>query len=380
MKDDFGNRSGITYDLGRNLLDFLWFDLNSLDGVYTDLYAYMLFPDHEKSNDAYRDRLFHFIDQIDLYCLYLHFYTQALLRFIEESAIQRMGAYSDLLAFTEDGPEYCDDEELYKDNDKLPFLPTEILQRLNSLGISPLESGPFIDLLKESDNAKRILLEDIRKKRIVLHSELDEIMVSNEVFDGKEALQELFLIDSKRSKRGEKPFYIGHTFHSEYLPAHMTIPNLEELFEWNIDYKKADIVQMYEINSVNDLIRFELLNLIDKEVVIKKCPCCGYYFIPVGRSDTKYCERKKKKGDKSCKEIGAMQKYKEKIANDKIQRAYDIAYKRNYSRARNKKMTQQDFNVWSQMASKMRDDCHAEIISFEDYQRWLDQTRKKSRK
>lgn len=371
VMDDFGTHAGIEYDLGQNLLDFLWFDMDNMNRIYTELCVFMQFPYYGKSDEEFGDKLCETIDNIDLYCPYLHFYTQALLKFIVDSAKLGQGAYAQLFSFAEDAPKYCDDDELYVKNKNMPFLPDEYMSRLHDLQISPSEVGPFTRLLKDSDNARRILMEDMQNKRNKLKSSIDQIVDYNQDSKGKNDLLPLMKIDSERVKKGEKPYFIGHTFQSEFLPANIKVPNDGESLDWNLNYEKYGIVQMYKIESIDDLIRFELLHLVNQKILIKKCKYCGHYFVPRGRSDTEYCNRVYVGETRSCKEIGAMQNYKAKIAGDKINEAYNKAYKRNNSRVRNKKMSQSDFLKWSEQARKMRNDCHANKIGFEEFQQWL---------
>lgn len=374
--DDYGRHAGIEYDIGQKLLDFLWFDIENINQVYIDLCAFFTFPFHG-SDDEYVDILCKRIDDIDLYCPYLHFYTQAFLKFMSEWMKEKDNAYSDLFAFIQTNPKCYGienyHEETYQMGKDRMSLPDAIKRRLLDVQIASNEMPLFIAWLKDSNIARRILMKDMRNKRAQLQSGVDQIVDYMKNAKNEDAMQILMTLDSERVKRGEKPYFIGHTFESELLPANIKIPNDGKSIEWNANYSKYGIVQMYKIESVDDLIRFELLNLINKKILIKKCQYCGCYFVPSGRRDTEYCNRVKAGETHTCKEVGAMQKYKAKIAGDKINMIYNKAYKRNDSKARNKKMSKSDFYEWSELARKMRDDCHAGNVSFEDFQAWLNQ-------
>ena len=84
-------------------------------------------------------------------------------------------------------------------------------------------------------------------------------------------------------------------------------------------------------------MRFELFKVIQNNFVINKCENCGILFIPAtannnpyqkARNDQKYCNNLYLDTGKTFKEIGALNKRKEKIKNSPIL----SEYKREYSR------------------------------------------------
>ena len=88
-----------------------------------------------------------------------------------------------------------------------------------------------------------------------------------------------------------------------------------------------------------------------------------------------YCERTFGDSQRKCSEIGAMLRYERKVAENPILGAYSKAYKRFNSRTRARKMTQTEFLNWSEQARKMRDECVAGTVSFEEFVSWLEQGR-----
>ena len=102
-------------------------------------------------------------------------------------------------------------------------------------------------------------------------------------------------------------------------------------------------------------MRFELMKMITNEVVITKCANCGRYFILDGRGDIAYCSRPlSDQPGKTCKDIGALNKYMDKVNTDPIRKEYHRAYKRNHSRVRVGTMTQAEFLKWSDEAREKR--------------------------
>ena len=93
--------------------------------------------------------------------------------------------------------------------------------------------------------------------------------------------------------------------------------------------KKKNIVaeEVFELENTEEQIRFELFKVIQNNFVINKCENCGRLFIPVtssnnpnqkGRNDQKYCNTPYLDTGKTCKEIGATNKYKEKVEDSAI--------------------------------------------------------------
>ena len=132
--------------------------------------------------------------------------------------------------------------------------------------------------------------------------------------------------------------------------------------------KKKNVVaeEVYEIETAEDQIRFELFKVIQNNFVINKCENCGRLFIPAttsnnpyqkGRNDQKYCNNLYKDTGKTCKEIGAIYKRKEKVENSSILQEYNREYKRihraHYTHTREFK--EKKFKEWSKKARQLRD-------------------------
>lgn len=138
--------------------------------------------------------------------------------------------------------------------------------------------------------------------------------------------------------------------------------------------KEKNIVaeEVYELENSEEQIRFELFKVIQNNFVINKCENCGRLFIPItssnnpnqkGRNDQKYCNTPYLDTGKTCKEIGATNKHKEKVENSDILKEYKKEYKKIYGRhySHLKKFTEKQFKQWSKKAIELRD-------SFDDSQ------------
>ncbi len=63
-----------------------------------------------------------------------------------------------------------------------------------------------------------------------------------------------------------------------------------------------------------------------------------------------YCDRIFDEEEKSCSEIGSKRSYQKKLKKDNNLKLYDRAYKRNYARRTNGKISPQDFLEWQQVS------------------------------
>ena len=139
--------------------------------------------------------------------------------------------------------------------------------------------------------------------------------------------------------------------------------------------KEKNIVaeEVYEIETAEDQIRFELFKVIQNNFVINKCENCGRLFIPAttsnnpyqkGRNDQKYCNNLYKDTGKTCKEIGAIYKRKEKVENSAILQEYNREYKRMHGLhyKHTKEVKEKQFKEWSKKARKLRDSYNDEQL------------------
>jgi hypothetical protein len=136
-----------------------------------------------------------------------------------------------------------------------------------------------------------------------------------------------------------------------------------------------EIAELYEIDSIRDLFRFEFVKMIERDIFIKKCKNCGRFFIPSRRSDTEYCDRVFGETGRRCSEIGATLRYEKKVAENPAWEAYKKAYRRFNSRTRAGKMTRGEFLEWSDRAAGKRDECLAGTLPFDEYIAWLERGR-----
>ena len=133
-----------------------------------------------------------------------------------------------------------------------------------------------------------------------------------------------------------------------------------------IKEKHMAVEEVYELENTEEQIRFELFKVIQNNFTINKCENCGKLFIPVtssknpnqkGRNDQKYCNNLYLDTGKTCKEIGAIYKQKEKVQNSSILKEYNREYKRMHGLHYNhtKEFKEKQFKEWSEKARELRD-------------------------
>lgn len=113
--------------------------------------------------------------------------------------------------------------------------------------------------------------------------------------------------------------------------------------------------QLYATYSLENIIGIEFQKMLEANIKIKKCANCGKYFILKGEYRTDYCDNIPEGKKLTCKKIAAINARKNKIKQNPILSEYEKAYKRNYARVANHKMTNEDFRLWVDQASIKRD-------------------------
>ena len=221
-------------------------------------------------------------------------------------------------------------------------------------------------LFRAAMDVVAMMSEDIRRKQDVMIGEIELLLNFRSVVGKPEtsSMEFLYWMDEFRREQTGDYFYLENPMRSFYgaLPSH-------------------DVVELYEIGSLDDLFRFEFVNMVKHDVFIKKCKNCGRFFIPKRRADAEYCERIFTDNGRKCSEIGATLRYEKKVAGNPILEAHKKAYRRFNSRTRAKKMTQAEFMAWSEEAAGKRDACLAGELPFEEFVAWLERGRiRKSRK
>ena len=217
------------------------------------------------------------------------------------------------------------------------------------------------------------------KKRFDLKERLELISEysSNSLVKNLSVPEKIFLYETKRvfdihyfNTKPAHSVFLDAKFKTKYIIAKPLAPkekrlSLEETISL-IKERNLNVEEVFELNNTEEQIRFEIFKIIQNNFTINKCENCGKLFIPItssknpyqkGRNDQKYCNNLYKDTGKTCKEIGALAKHKEKIEESLILKEYTREYKRMHGLHYNhqKKFTENNFKEWSKKASKLRD-------------------------
>ena len=119
------------------------------------------------------------------------------------------------------------------------------------------------------------------------------------------------------------------------------------------------------------MIDYSLRSCVERGVTVRRCKNCGRWFPQTGRVSAEYCERPVKYGEQRCREIGAFRQWTKKQTDDPIFKAYRKEYKKRFAWIKAGRITDEQFYVWSEQAREEKKKCDREIISLEDFQQWL---------
>lgn len=134
------------------------------------------------------------------------------------------------------------------------------------------------------------------------------------------------------------------------------------------------VTQLTVLDTIDDLLRYELFLLVTQGKGYKYCKNCGKPFIPSGRADTVYCDRVMDGADRPCNKIGAYLADVKKVASDPVLSAYRKAYQRLHKRVELGYMEDGEFTRWKAEAVQKRDSCMAGELDAEEFLTWVDAT------
>lgn len=90
-------------------------------------------------------------------------------------------------------------------------------------------------------------------------------------------------------------------------------------------YEKHPIHRSYRLITsfydIRALVFLEFEYMCTNDLTIRKCEHCGRYFLPYSRVSL-FCERPVEGTEKTCKDIGAMEKYNRKVAADEARNLF----------------------------------------------------------
>lgn len=146
--------------------------------------------------------------------------------------------------------------------------------------------------------------------------------------------------------------------------------DLSELIDIIQDHKSVSV--SYQVSSILDMLELEFTKMLEQDIRFRKCKRCGKYFIMKGNYDTNYCDRISKGETKNCQDIMAMEKYKQKTADNPAIKIYNKYYKRYSARVKVHTILEDDFKKWKYQAVTKRDESMNGKITEDEFIQWME--------
>ena len=383
----FGAIHDFEYNIGDKLYEFAIMDYKNFDklkAIYTQLINLVCTAKESDTMDEKMDCFFKMF-QIVRACLelspYTHFYTQVLIDIIVKTYNTKTFR-SDLLFKSQIGVLIEDSKyypsEIFRELEEDEYTP-EILLIKWTQEIDKISNKKHSEYMKFFETMRDLLIENLMEKKTDLKERLELISKysNNSLVRNLSVPEKLFLYETKKvfdihyfNTKPAHALFLDSKFKIKYicdteLPREERKLDLEKIVEI-IKEKHIAAEEVYELQNAEEQIRFELFKVIQNNFTINKCENCGRLFIPVtssknpnqkGRNDQKYCNNLYLDSGKTCKEIGAIYKRKEKVENSSILQEYNREYKRmhraHYSHT--KEFKEKKFKEWSKKARELRD-------------------------
>lgn len=383
----FGATHDFEYNIGDKLYEFAimsYEDFDKLKTIYTQLIELVCSAKESNIMDEKLDCFFKMF-QIVRACLkfspYTHFYTQVLIDIIVKTYNSKVFR-SDLLFKSQIGV-FIEDTK-YSPNDFFSELEedeytTQILLMKWIQEIDKISTKKHNEYMKFFETIRDLLIENFIEKKTDLKERLELISKysNNSLVRNLSVPEKLFLYETKRvfdiyyvNTKPAHALFLDTKFKTKYIcDTELSFEerklDVEKIVEI-IKEKHIVAEEVYELQNTEEQIRFELFKVIQNNFTINKCENCGKLFIPSttsnnpnqkGRNDQKYCNNLYLDTGKTCREIGALNKQKEKVKNSLILKEYNREYKRMHGLHYNhtKEFKEKQFKEWSQKARELRD-------------------------
>ena len=359
-------------------------DFDKLKNMYTQLIEVACYAKETDSEDENMDCFFKMF-QIVRACLnfspYTHFYTQVLIDIIVKTyntkTFRTDLLYKSQIGVPIDNSKYYP-SEIFKEFEEDEYT-TQILLLKWIEKIDKISTKKHNEYLKFFETMRDLLIENLMEKKTDLKERLELISKysNNSLVRNLSVPEKLFLYETKRvfdihylNTKPAHALFLDSKFKTKYI-CDTELSREERKLDVEkivaiIREKHIAAEEVYELQNAEEQIRFELFKVIQNNFTINKCENCGRLFIPVtssnnpnqkGRNDQKYCNNLYLDTGKTCKEIGASNKHKEKVENSDILKEYKKEYKKIYGRhySHPKKFTEKQFKQWSKKAIELRD-------------------------
>lgn len=382
----FGAIHDFEYNIGDKLYEFAIMDYKNFDklkAIYTQLINLVCTAKESDTMDEKMDCFFKMF-QIVRACLelspYTHFYTQVLIDIIVKTYNTKTFR-SDLLFKSQIGVLIEDSKyypsEIFRELEEDEYTP-EILLIKWTQEIDKVSNKKHSEYMKFFETMRDLLIENLMEKKTDLKERLELISKysNNSLVRNLSIPEKLYLYEAKRvfdihylNTNPAHALFLDTKFKTKYIvDKDLTIKEKQLDIEKIIEImKEKNIVaeEVYELANTEEQIRFELFKVIQNNFTINKCDNCGRLFIPItssnnpnqkGRNDQKYCNNLYKDTGKTCRQIGASNRHKEKVEDSPILKEFNKEYKKMYGRhyKHPKEFSEKKFKQWSKNAIELR--------------------------
>lgn len=366
-------------------------DFNKLKAIYTGLIELVCTA---KESDTLNERMdcFFKMFQIVRACLefspYTHFYTQVLIDIIVKTYNSKV-LRTDLLlksqiGFLIENPKYYA-KKFYEELEESPYT-IELILHIFTDSIDKVSDKKHKEYMKYFETIRDLLIENLMDKKVDLIKRLELISKysNNSIVRNLSVPEKLYLYEAKRvfdihylNTNPAHALFLDTKFKTKYIvdkPLSFKEKRLdvEEIVKI-MKEKKIVAEEVYELENTEEQIKFELFKVIQNNFVINKCENCGRLFVPVtssnnpnqkGRNDQRYCNNLYENTGKTCKQIGALNKQKQKVQNSLILKEYNREYKRMHGLHYNhtKEFKEKQFKEWSKKAREIRNNYNDEQL------------------
>ncbi len=330
-------------------------DFHKLKAMYSQLIEMVCYAKETDSEDEKIDcflKMFQIVRACLKFSPYTHFYTQVLIDIIVKTYNTKVFR-SDLLFKSQIG--VFIEEAKYSPNDFFSELEedeytTQILLMKWVQEIDKISAKKHNEYMKFFETVRDLLIENFIEKKTDLKERLELISKysNNSLVRNLSVPEKLFLYETKRvfdihyvNTKPAHALFLDTKFKTKYIcdtelsfeERRLDVEKIVEI----IKEKHIVAEEVYELQNTEEQIRFELFKVIQNNFTINKCENCGRLFIPSttsnnpnqkGRNDQKYCNNLYLDTGKTCREIGALNKQKEKVRNSLILKEYNREYKR----------------------------------------------------
>ena len=271
----------------------------------------------------------------------------------------------------------CENEFLeymnFEEKNSLSWEEIENLYRLRSLYLLDEFKETQSDFKKIIDFVFNLDEKDIFKgltpsQRYFIFLNTDKSSTTKNIFNYTDNIKVLFDIDfnenSKLKLNSKKDYSIEELVHL-----------IKKKDTKNHNYKAA--CHFYTFENLSSACYFTILYFIENNIPIKKCKNCGKYFVPENRASSVYCNRKFE-GKKTCRDIGAINTYNEKLKKDEVNSLYRktlSAKKMLANRNPDIPMYLERYEEWKTTANRFKQDIKNGLKTNEEFKEWIEKTK-----